>query len=224
MTHTRTLVREHIARQLVNAGAWADAIYIDRATALSDDENWPNICIYTQTERTKQTLGPNTRKQTLSLLIEVRERRTPDMQQHWRRNVEGMPQHPAQTGDASRKLDDACKVIEDLVIQLFSKKRLVLEGTTLDFDQIDEVNTDLARSAEGEVPHVLAQIEFKLDYAACTDRVDLASCPLELMFGEIRFQTCKPNDPMNGQVAVALTRHTPQPALAEGSYGATNIT
>lgn len=210
ITHTRTLVREYLARQLVKAGAWADAIYVDRATAIDENDTWPNICIYTQNERTKEVLGPNARKQTLSLLIEVRERRTPDMQQHWRRNIEGMPPHPAQTGDASRLLDDVCVVLEQVVFQLFSRKRLLLEGYTLDFDQIEEVNTDLARSAEGEVPHVLAQIEFKLNYAACTERVDLASCPLELLFGEIRFQTCKPDDPMNGQIAVALTRHTPQ--------------
>lgn len=209
--HTRTLVREHIARQLVNAGAWVDSVYVDRATALSEDEPWPNICIYTQAERTKEVLGPLTRKQELSLLIEVRDKRTPDMQQHWRRNVEGLPNHPAQTGDASRKLDDACLIIEQVVFQTFSRKRLVLEGYTLDFDQIAEINTDLARSAEGEVPHVLAQIEFKLNYAACTEKVDIASCPLELMFGGVHYKTCNPEDPLNGQVAVALTRHTPQP-------------
>lgn len=209
--HTRTLVREHLARQLVNAGAWDSAIYLDRATALSDDDTWPNICIYTQSERTQQTLGPLNRKQELSLLVEVREKRTPDMVQYWQRNVAGMPQHAAQTGDASRLLDDACNIIEQIVFNLFNRKRLVLENTTLEFDQISEVNTDLARSAEGEVPCVLAQIEFKLVYTACTERIDLASCPLEKIFGEVRFQTCKPSDPMNNALAVALTRHTPQP-------------
>ena len=87
MTHTRTLVREHLARELVKRGAWKDSIYVDRATPIDDQDNWPNVCIFTQSERTTERKGNGSWMQELSLLIEVRERRQPDMDNAWSRNL-----------------------------------------------------------------------------------------------------------------------------------------
>ena len=194
MTHTRTLVREHLARELVNRGAWKDSIYVDRATPLDDQDNWPNVCLFTQNERTTERKANGSWMQGLSLLIEVRERRKPDMDNAWSRNIAGMPSHAAQTASASRLLDDACEAIEQIVIQTFSRQNLVFEGEKLFFDAIDGINTDITRSAEGEIPYVLAQIEFKLNYERCVEPLPPESCPLEHVLGEIRFKTCSASD------------------------------
>lgn len=194
MAHTRTLVREHLARELVNRGAWQDSIYVDRATPLDDQDHWPNVCIFTQSERTTERKGNGSWMQGLSVLIEVRERRQPDMDNAWSRNIAGMPNHAAQTASASRLLDDACEAIEQIVIQTFSRSRVVVEGKQLSFDAISEINTDITRDVTGEIPYVLAQIEFKLNYERCVDPLPPESCPLEHVLGEIRFKTCSVGD------------------------------
>lgn len=210
-SHPRTLVREHLARELVNRGAWADAVFVDRATPIEEEEVWPNVCIYTNSDRTSEFLTNDVRKQELSLLVEIREKRP---QRHLQQPaIEGMPFKPAQTGSATRLLDDACSAIEQLVFELFNNTRVTVEGQELLFDPLTEINTDLLRSAEGEVPHVLAQIEFKLIYQACFENPGPSTCALERFFGDIRHKTCNPADPLNGQPGVGLAVVKPQPEL-----------
>jgi hypothetical protein len=215
MTHTRTLVREHLARELVNRGAWKDSIYVDRATPIEEDDNWPNVCIYTQSERTVESSGNSAWRQELSLLVEVRHRREADMSNAWSRNIPGMPNHGAQTADASRLLDDACKVIEQIVVQTFSRRNVKIEGENIRFEQIASLVTDITRSADGEIPYLLAQIEFKLMYEKCVDPLPLDTCPLEHIFGEQIIKTCNPADPLNGAASMASGNYMPESLLSD---------
>lgn len=208
MTHPRTLVREHIARLLVRNGAWADALFVDRSAPISEDDHFPNVCIYTQSERTLEVPNDHEFKQELNVLIEVREMRRADMAAPWA-NIEGLPKQPAQAHNASRLLDDACEAIEGLVVAEFSRTRLVIEGVELDFEQINEINTDISHSGEGSVPYALAQIEFKLCYRKCFDAKVLDTCPLEYMLGEMRHTGCT----TEGAAVPIQTRHL-QPELA----------
>lgn len=211
MTHPRTLIREDLGRELVRRGAWADAVFVDRATPIEEEDVWPNVCVYTQTDRTSEFLTNAARRQELSLLVEVRAKRPNGV--HQAAAIEGMHHHPAQTGKASRLLDDACEVIEKIVFERYNNRTVELEGQTLIFDPISEINTDLSRNAEGEVPHVMAQIEFKLLYTACFPPLPPQTCPLEFVWGEINHVTCNPADPLNGKRSVGLSAQTPQPEL-----------
>lgn len=188
MTHPRTLVREHLARALVRHGAWEDALFINRAAPISDDEHYPNVCIYTQTERTVRMLNAHEAEKELSLLIEVRERRR-DMLCPWPA-VDGLPSKPATTQHADRLLDDCCEQIEAIVVALFSKTRLVIDGIEIDFQQLGEINTDISQSGEGVVPYTLAQIECKLIYRHCYAPLDLDTCPLQALLGVIQHTGC----------------------------------
>ncbi len=189
MTHPRTLIREHMARELVRRGAWADAIFVCRSTPFTDEDHFPNVCVYTDGERTRNTLGQQLLEQELSLLIEIRVARTPDMHQPWR-HVDGLPAHPGQTASADRELDECCEVIESIVFSQFSNTSVDVEGQRITTDEISEVNTDIARSAEGDVPYVFAQIEFKLIYRACYPEPEVDTCPLEKVLGEQRHRVC----------------------------------
>lgn len=188
MTHPRTLVREHLARALVRNGAWADALFINRAAPISDDEHYPNVCIYTQNERTLRMINAHEAEKELDLLIEVRERRR-DMLCPWPA-VQGLPSKPATTQHADRLLDDCCEQIEAIVVALFSKSRLVIDGIEIDFQQLGEINTDISQSGEGVVPYTLAQIECKLIYRHCYAPPDPDTCPLGHLLGEIRHTGC----------------------------------
>jgi hypothetical protein len=208
--HSRTLVREHLGRELVRRGAWQACVWIDRATPIQEEDPWPNVCVYTNTDRTSETFGDDAKKQELSLLVEVRARREPNGQNHGAA-IDGMPEHPAQTGKASEILDTACAAIERIVFENFNNRTLLLEGQSLIFDLIAEVNTDLQRNSDGEVPHVMAQIEFKLIYTACFPPLPPETCPLELVLGEILHKTCDPEDPLNGKLAVGVVLNVPHP-------------
>ncbi|HYW57681.1 MAG TPA: hypothetical protein VE934_12015 [Polaromonas sp.] len=212
MTHPRTLVREDLGRQLVQRGAWASAVFVDRAAPLEEDGPWPNVCIYTNSDRTLEILTNDVRQQELSVLVEVRAKRDPSAL-HQTPGIEGMPHHPADTGRATRALDNACETIERIVFERFNNTRLELEGMELDFDPITEINTDLTRSADGEVPHVLAQIEFKVIYKACFAPLGPETCPLEHFFGQIKHLACNEEDPANGRLPVPATVHRLQPEL-----------
>lgn len=205
MTHPRTLIREHMARELVRRGAWADSVFVSRSTPFSDEDHFPNVCVYTDGERTRNALGQQLLEQELSLLIEIRVARTPDEHQPWR-HVDGLPSHPAQTTAADRELDDCCEAIESIVFSQFSNTSVVVEGQEITTDEISEVNTEIARSAEGEVPYVLAQIEFKLIYRACYPVPDVNTCPLEKILGEQRHRVCG----VEGR-GIHVTAYTPQP-------------
>jgi hypothetical protein len=211
MTHTRTLVREHIARELVNRGAWDRAVFVDPATAIDDDEHFPNICIYTQSERTTDRMGNNAWGQELSLLIEVRAKRPTDMNMPWSDNIAGMPNHPGQTGNTSRVLDDACAAIEQIIIATFHRRNVKVEGQTLSFEAVSGINTDITRDAGSKHLYVLAQIEFKLNYQRCIDPLPPESCPLEHIFGEQIIKTCNPADPLNGTATMPSGNYMPQP-------------
>jgi hypothetical protein len=215
MKHTRTLVREHLARELVNRGAWKNSIYVDRATPIEEDDNWPNVCIYTQSERTVESSGNSAWLQELSLLVEVRHRREADMSNAWSRNISGLPNHGAQTADASRLLDDACELIEQLVIQTFHRRVVNVDDEKLQFEPITGINTDITRSADGEIPYVLAQIEFKLMYEKCVDPLPPDTCPLEHIFGEQMFKTCNPADPLNGTASMPSGNYMPESLLSD---------
>ena len=211
MTHPRTLIREDLGRELVRRGAWQEAVFVDRATPIEEDDIWPNICVYTQTDRTSEFFSNDARRQELSLLVEVRAKRPNGVQQA--AAIEGMPNHPAQTGKGSRLLDDACEIIERMVFERYNNRTIEIEGYAITFDPITEVNTDLNRNADGEVPHVMAQIEFKLVYTACFPPLPPETCPLEFIWGDINHVTCNPQDPMNGKLAVALLAKTLHPDL-----------
>jgi hypothetical protein len=211
MTHTRTLVREHIARELVNRGAWDKAVFVDPATAIDDDEHFPNICIYTQSERTTDRMGNNAWGQELSLLIEVRAKRPTDLNMPWSDNTAGMPNHSGQTGNTSRVLDDACAAIEQIIIATFHRRNVKVEGQTLSFEAVSGINTDITRDASSKHLYVLAQIEFKLNYQRCIDPLPPDTCPLEHIFGEQMFKTCNPADPLNGTAAMPSGNYMPQP-------------
>jgi hypothetical protein len=205
MTHPRTLIREHMARELVRRGAWADAIFVCRSTPFTDEDHFPNVCVYTDGERTRNTLGQQLLEQELSLLIEIRVARTPDMHQPWR-HVDGLPAHPGQTASADRELDECCEVIESIVFSQFSNTSVDVEGQRITTDEISEVNTDIARSAECDVPYVFAQIEFKLIYRACYPEPEVDTCPLEKVLGEQRHRVCG----VEG-LGIHVTASTPQP-------------
>lgn len=191
MAHTRTLIREHLARELVRRGAWADAVYVGRSTPIDGDSHFPNVCVYTPSERTRGVLSDQVLEQELSLQLEVRARRESDMLQPWR-HVDGLPAHPALAADADRSLDDACEALERIVFALYSNCTLTIEGTQIWIDQVAEVNTEINHSADGEVPFTQAQIEFKLIYRSCYPAPDPQACPLEKFFGEIQPVTCNP--------------------------------
>jgi hypothetical protein len=205
MTHPRTLIREHMARELVRRGAWADAVFVCRSTPFTDEDYFPNVCVYTDGERTRNALGQQLLEQELSLLIEVRVARTPDMHQPWR-HVDGLPPQPGQGASADRELDECCEAIESIVFGQFSNTSVDVEGQRITTDEISEVNTDIARSAEGEIPYVFAQIEFKLIYRACYPIPDVASCPLEKVLGELRHRVCRAEG-----LGIHVTASTPQP-------------
>ncbi|NVM87630.1 hypothetical protein FHT32_001269 [Variovorax sp. SG517] len=205
MTHPRTLIREHMARELVRRGAWADSVFVSRSTPFSDEDHFPNVCVYTDGERTRNALGQQLLEQELALLIEVRIARTPDAHQPWR-HVDGLPSHPAQTTAADRELDECCEAIESIVFGQFSNTSVVVEGQKITIDEISEVNTEIARSSEGEVPYVLAQIEFKLVYRACYPVPNVNTCPLEKVLGELRHRVCG----VEGQ-GIHANAYTPQP-------------
>lgn len=210
--HSRTLVREHLGRELVRRGAWESSVFLDRATPIDGDDVWPNVCVYTNADRTSENFGDDAKKQELSLLVEIRARREPNGQNHGAA-VAGMPEHPAQTGKASEILDTACAAIERIVFENFNDRQLKIEGQSLVFDLITEVNTELHRNADGEVPHVMAQIEFKLIYTACFPPLPPDTCPLELVLGDIFHKTCNPDDPLNGEKAVSVVLNVPNPDL-----------
>ena len=198
MTHPRQLIREHIARELVRRGAWDRAVFINRRTPIDQEDHFPNLCIYTQSERTSDKLNNDVRKQELALLIEVRTQRAPDMLQPWR-HIDGLPAHPAQTTPADATLDDACEAVEQVVFGLFGRPgRIALRGTEIDFEGIEEVNTDISGSADGEVPHELAQLEFRLHYYACTPEPGPDTCPLTRLFGQVIAKVCdEPTNPID---------------------------
>ena len=203
MNHPRTLIREHMARTLVRNGAWADAVFVSRTTPISEDDHFPNVCIYTQSERTRETTSAHTARQEVSLLIEVRERRDANMLQPWR-HIDGLPNIGAQTSSADRLLDDACLAIENLVFKTFSQRDLVIDGVQIFFHPITEVNTDITQSGDGIVPFCMAQIEFKLTYEACFDLPEVDTCPLLNLLGEIRQTPCSPSDPPPQAVPVTV--------------------
>lgn len=211
MTHPRTLIREDLGRELVRRGAWHDAVFVDRTTPIEEDDVWPNICVYTQTDRTSEFLDNESRRQELRLLVEVRAKRSNGVRPA--AAIAGMPNKPAQTGDASRLLDDACEIIERIVFERYNLRQIDIEGQILVFDAITEVNTDLNRNAEGAVPHVMAQVEFVLVYTACFPALPPETCPLEYIWGEINHVTCDPEDPLNGKPAVVVGVPTPNPDL-----------
>ena len=193
MTHPRQLIREHIARELVPRGAWDRAVFVNRRTPIDQEDHFPNLCIYTQSERTSDKLNNDVRRQELALLIEVRTQRVPDMLQPWR-HIDGLPAHPAQTTPADATLDDACEAVEQVVFGLFGRPgRITVRGVEIDFEGIEEVNTDISGSAEGEVPHELAQLEFRLHYYACTPEIESDTCPLTSLFGRITPVVCDEN-------------------------------
>lgn len=211
MTHPRELIRKHLARTLVRAGAWADAIFVNRAVPIDESEHFPNVCIFSQNERTLAMTNQHEAKQELALLVEVREMRQANLQQSWRQSDGTTGGLPTLAG-ADDRLDDACEVIENIVLQQFSNTRLNIDGVLIDFDEVSEVNTDISNSAEGIVPFLLAQIEFKVVYRRCFEVLDPISCSLEFLLGEIRHTGCT-GPPGSSSVVPVQTRHL-QPLLA----------
>lgn len=208
MTHPRTLVREHVARLLVRNGAWDEAIFVDRVSPIQEDDPFPNVCIYTQSERTVLMNTQHSAQQELTLLIEVREKRHPDMAMPWA-HIEGLPNLPGQSHNMGRLLDDACEQIEALVMAEFSRTRLELDGESFDFDQVNEINTDISPSGEGSVPMILAQIEFKLVYSRCFEVTEPTICPLEYTLGAMRHRV----GTSEGAKDVPIQKRDLQPAL-----------
>ena len=204
MNHARTMIREHLARTLVRNGAWADAVFVSRATPISDDDHFPNVCIYTQSERTLSTTSAHAARQEVTLLIEVRERRAPDMLQPWR-HIEGMPSVGGQTNPVDVQLDQACAAIENIVFANFSNADLKVGDVDIHFFQINEINTDITLSGEGVVPFALAQMEFKVVYEACFDLPEIETCPLLNLLGSLRQAPCRAGD--DGATTVAVNLH-----------------
>lgn len=208
MTHPRTLIRKHLAKTLVQAGAWGDAVFVNRVAPISDDEVFPNICIYTQNERTLNPTHQHELRQELSLLVEVREKRRTDLPQSWAYGGAAY-EAPAAMRGADDLLDSACDAIESVVMSEFSQTRLTIDGEILDLEEVSEINTEISQSADGIVPFTLAQIEFKVVYKRCFERLDLTLCPLEYFLGEIRHTGCS-NEP--GSIVPVQLRSL-QPAL-----------
>lgn len=205
--HPRTLVREHAARLLVRMGAWDRALFVGRTAPFDQDDHFPNVCIFTQSERTLTKNNQHEAKQELSLLIEVRMKRVANMSAPWP-HIQGLPNHPAQSQNADRDLDSACLIIENLIMAEFSHTRLTLGGEIFDFEEINEINTDISGSGEGAVPFVLAQVEFKLVYNHCYQAKVPQTCPLEYLLGEMRHKACADT----GE-AVPVENRTLQPVL-----------
>lgn len=179
MKHPRTLIRKHLANELVRLGAWGESVFINRVAPIDGDDVFPNICIYTPTERTKQAKSGNSYNQELHLTIDVRSQR-PD----------GRSIADAGIGGADEILDDACMVIEQIIISNYSNKTLRVDGYEIRFSDASEINTEITHSGSGDVPHMLATIEFRLIYEACYEPLPVDTCPLALIFGEIKHMAC----------------------------------
>lgn len=188
MTHPRTLIREHAAREIVRRGAYSEAVFVNRVAPFSDEDHFPNVCIYTDNESTAKVVNAQNFDQQLILLFEIRERRSPDMLQPWRA-IDGMPAHPAQVTCADRLLDDVCEQIEAVVFAAFNLATFTVEGQKIQTGEITEVNTEISRGGDGDVPYMLAQLEFKLSYQACYPAAPIDTCPLEHFFGVQRHNT-----------------------------------
>lgn len=202
--HPRQLIREHIARELVRRGAWDSAIFVSRRTPIDQDDHFPNLCIYTPSERTESRTNDDTRKQELQVVVEVRTERVPDMVRPWHR-VDGLPAHPALSHPAPATLDEACWALEQVVFSIFGRPaRLVLQGTPIDIDGITEVNTDLNGSADGEVPYELAIVEFRVVYWVCVPALEPDACPLTTFYGAIQHVPCTepPAEPVPASLLV----------------------
>lgn len=179
----RTAIRERVRELLIQAGAWKRSVFVERTVAIDEDDNWPNICIYTPREITIQTTSNQNRKQEISLHIEVRVRHEPDIDARVDIGIDG--------GELSEKLDEHCLAIEQIILQNFSQADVEFNGNRFYFYPISEINTDIARSAEGAVPHTMALIEFKLNYDNCFEAIAPQTCPLEKFFGAITQVDCK---------------------------------
>jgi len=185
----RTAIREHLRAMLIQAGAWGRNIYVERSIPIDDDDDvdgddasWPNICIFTPREVTIQTTSTQNRKQEATLHIEVRVRREPDMTNPANTGMDG--------GVLAEQLDDLCEVIRQIVLQNFNSADVCTDGETVHFYPISEINTDTAHSAEGAMPHMMAIIEFKLNFDDCFYATPPKTCPLERFFGTIAQVDC----------------------------------
>lgn len=179
----RTAIRERVRELLIQAGAWKRSVFVERTIAIDEDDNWPNICVYTPREITIQTTSNQNRKQEISLHVEVRVRSEPDIKARVDIGIDG--------GKIAADLDDHCLAIEQIVLQNFSQADVIFGGNRFYFYPVSEINTDIARSAEGAVPHTMALIEFKLNYDNCFQASDPQTCPLERFFGTVTQVDCK---------------------------------
>lgn len=189
MPHMRTLLREHVARLLVRNGAWESAVFVSRATGIDENTPFPNVCIFTQSERTITDRTTKEFEQEITLLIEVREHREATMELPWP-HVSGLANIGAQTQHADRLLDDSCNAIEQIIVTNLSGQSFSAEGVELYVDEITQINTDLSYSSDGIVPYALAQMEFRLIYKSCFAPLPIDNCPLTSLLGEIRHKQC----------------------------------
>jgi hypothetical protein len=204
--HHRTLITEHVARQLIRRGAWEDAIFVDRATAIGEDALFPNICIYANRERTQSESGDESKIQELTLLIEIRAKRPPDMKASWPA-PDQLPSVANQSFPANRILNNACKLVEQIVFTTFNRQRINFSsGDQIDFRQIVEINTEITHNAEGEVPYMLASIDFVLVFEVCYPFADVRTCDLTHIFGESTLRVCNDNSKTVQSARVPLPR------------------
>ncbi len=192
--HSRTLITEHLAREIIRRGAWAEAVFIDRATAISSEETvFPNICIYANRERTQSGSGDEIKTQELTLSIEIRAKREPNMLNPWPA-PEGLPRVSNQSFPANRILNTACRLVERIVFATFNRQQIVFdEGVQINFRQVAEINTEITHNAEGEVPFMLATLDFVLVYDMCYPFAEVVICDLTQIFGETTLSVCNEN-------------------------------
>jgi hypothetical protein len=195
MMHPRTIIRDHIARELIRNGAWGDAVFVSRFTAIDEECHFPNVCIYTPAERTiteADTQRLNERRQELTLQIEVRVKRKPDMSQVWRHSA-GMPNAANQSQPADHELDQACLAIENLIFDMFDSRNVTDGDQCLRVDVVSEISTQIAGDEAGNVPFMLAIVEFKLEYTRGFLRNAPELCDLSKIMGNIVYNQCKDN-------------------------------
>jgi hypothetical protein len=192
------LLAEFIAAKLINAGAWRDAVYLYKDTAVEDDEDtpYPNICVYVDSDRTREKTGDDLQfMQEFRVKVEIRERFN-SLKDHAKgvyTSTGGLPNHPALNTHAMRRLAVATAGVKSVLVAALSD-RIELGGKKITVDSLGEISTDIERSSLGALQHCMATIDFLVTIPLCYEREAIDSCPLNFIFGEFNYTQCIDSD------------------------------
>jgi hypothetical protein len=199
----RTAFRHAIARALVDQASMVDGrVFIQRAAKLTKG-TLPCVCVYTREERTKEKKNSTYLIQSLTITLEVYQKRVPDASEPGR-NVSGLPSHPAQYAILAQDLDDICEEVEDVVITTLNPMKTVSEGNaTFCVMSVQEVSTSITESDDGELPFAMATIQFVVEFSKDI-KAPIEACDRKAMLAQVLHSTCDATDPLNAKVAIEV--------------------